>query len=306
MRKLKTKRRLTTAYHPEADGLAEKMNKVIKTMLSAFCEGKKTDWDEHLPMLEFAYNSSMNAVTKRSPFFLNYGREPFKPIDIEMADVGASEEVVDFAAAAREALELSRELIRQAQERMKRYEDKHRRSLVFKEGDKVYLSAKNIALPASVGSYKFNEKYPGPFIVKRKISDLNYELELPALMKIHPVFHVSKLKEFRESDKKFGERNQGPFKEFAELEDDSEWEIEAIVGVGIKEDLSGLVFRVKWKGYDKEEDLTWEAPANIIAYGGKKLLEAYKRRNATLISELRVEARQLADEERSGQRRKSN
>jgi hypothetical protein len=45
--------------------------------------------------------------------------------------------------------------------------------------------------------------------VLEKLSDVSYRLQLPALMKVHVVFHVVKLKKFKETDGKFGPRVTG-------------------------------------------------------------------------------------------------
>ncbi|MGH2639957.1 MAG: hypothetical protein ACRDF4_11870, partial [Rhabdochlamydiaceae bacterium] len=41
---------------------------------------------------------------------------------------------------------------------------------------------------------KLTARYIGPFTIKRKLSPLNYELQLPPSLSIHPVFHISKLR----------------------------------------------------------------------------------------------------------------
>lgn len=46
-------------------------------MLWAYIGPKQDDWDELLPMLEFAYhNNSVYSATGYTPFHLNYGRHP--------------------------------------------------------------------------------------------------------------------------------------------------------------------------------------------------------------------------------------
>ena len=40
----------------------------------------------------------------------------------------------------------------------------------------------------------------GPFQIKRKISSVAYELDLPASWSVYPVFHISLLKPWRESE----------------------------------------------------------------------------------------------------------
>ena len=73
----------TTAYHPQADGITERFNRTIKTMLAQFVDQQKqNDWDTKLDKLTFAYNTAVHATTKLSPFELMFGRVPKLPIDL--------------------------------------------------------------------------------------------------------------------------------------------------------------------------------------------------------------------------------
>ena len=48
----------TTAYHPQADGITERFNRTIKTMLAQFVDQQRqNDWDTKLDKLTFAYNT---------------------------------------------------------------------------------------------------------------------------------------------------------------------------------------------------------------------------------------------------------
>ena len=42
------------------------------------------NWDEFLPFVQFAYNTSVNATTKCTPFEIMYGRKPRLPLDLLM------------------------------------------------------------------------------------------------------------------------------------------------------------------------------------------------------------------------------
>ena len=48
------------------------------------------------------------------------------------------------------------------------------------------------------GHRKFCAKFMGPFTISARVGELAYKLELPKMMRMHPVFHVSRLKAYVE------------------------------------------------------------------------------------------------------------
>ena len=78
-------------------------------------------------------------------------------------------------------------------------------------GDIVWLNAKHISLkniPQNM-SKKLQHKFLGPFaIIDMIVPKMTFQLELPEHWKIHPVFHVSKLKKHIESDEIFESREE--------------------------------------------------------------------------------------------------
>lgn len=75
---------MTSAYHPQANGLVERLNGTIVEILRSSLEVDKCqkDWTEKLPLAIFAYNSAVQDSIHFSPFFLRQGREPKLPMDV--------------------------------------------------------------------------------------------------------------------------------------------------------------------------------------------------------------------------------
>jgi hypothetical protein len=66
----------TSGYHPEADSQTEQTNQTLEQYLCIYCSYQQDNWDELLPLAEFAYNNASNASTGITPFFANKGYHP--------------------------------------------------------------------------------------------------------------------------------------------------------------------------------------------------------------------------------------
>ena len=85
----------TTAYHPQCDGLVERFNRTLQAMIATITVDHPFDWEEALPKVCIAYNTSIHSTTGYSPFYLMYGREPRLPIDIIYGTQSQSSTSVD-------------------------------------------------------------------------------------------------------------------------------------------------------------------------------------------------------------------
>ena len=72
----------TSPYHPQSDGMIERFNRTLLSMLSLFVGDNQLNWDTLLPYVMLAYRSSVHASTSFTPYKVLFGREMVLPIDI--------------------------------------------------------------------------------------------------------------------------------------------------------------------------------------------------------------------------------
>ena len=70
---------LSTAYHPNTNGLTERTNEMVETALRHYVGPEHTDWDKYLPFVEFALNDSVKDSTGTTPFKMNRITVPLAP-----------------------------------------------------------------------------------------------------------------------------------------------------------------------------------------------------------------------------------
>src|SRR3979490_1646931 len=75
-RLLGIKKSTSTAYHPQSDGQTERVNQEMEQFLRVFINEQQNDWEELLPLAEFAYNNHSHSSTQDTPFMLDTGRHP--------------------------------------------------------------------------------------------------------------------------------------------------------------------------------------------------------------------------------------
>jgi transposase InsO family protein len=76
---LATKRRLSTAYHPQTDGQTEKQNQSVEHYLRTYCNFEQDDWATHLSLAEFVYNTSFHSAINTTPAMALLGFTPRGP-----------------------------------------------------------------------------------------------------------------------------------------------------------------------------------------------------------------------------------
>lgn len=71
-----------TTYYPTSDGQAERLNRTLIEMLSKYAEENHHRWDNHLPLVLLAYNSSVHDSTSLSPAMMTYATDLGLPADL--------------------------------------------------------------------------------------------------------------------------------------------------------------------------------------------------------------------------------
>ena len=154
-------------------------------------------WDQHLPLIEFAFNNNYQASIQMAPFEALYGRKCRSPVG--WFETGEQKLLgPDLVQEAVEKVKLIRERMASAQSRKKSYADHRRQDLEFQVGDYVFLKISPFKGVMRFGRKgKLSPRYVGPFQILRRVGKTAYELALPPNMdKVHPVFHVSMLRKY--------------------------------------------------------------------------------------------------------------
>ena len=168
-------------------------------------------------------------------------------------------------------MQQAKDSIRQAQERQAKYADEHRRDIQLKQGDMVMLSTANLNVQHRAS--KLLPQFYGPFKVKRVVSPVAYELELPSSMRIHPVFHVSRLKRYIDGSEQWASRPQPMDRPEPDVLPNGEeaWEVDKIVDKRVRRVGRNrrpvTEYLVLWRGYP-EWERSWEPAANLRAARG--------------------------------------
>ncbi|KAJ9551933.1 LOW QUALITY PROTEIN: hypothetical protein OSB04_015978 [Centaurea solstitialis] len=193
-REMGTRVNLSTAYHPQTDGQSERTIQTLEDMLRACVLDFGGSWEDHLPLIEFAYNNSYHSSIEAAPYEILYGRKCRTP--------RCWNEVGEKQLAGPEIVQITSDKINQVQERLKMardrqksYADKRRKDIEFQVGDRVMLKVspwKGVIRFGKKG--KLSPRYIGPFRITERVGAVAYKLDLPVeLDGVHNTFHVSNL-----------------------------------------------------------------------------------------------------------------
>ena len=186
---LEIETKLSTLFHPQTDSQTERINQELEQYLRFFVDYRQKDWPEWLVLTEFAINNKTHLTTKVSLFMANYGRELRMGVNLRKKE--KIEKVTEFVERMRKIQKKAGVALTKAQEEIKRQADRERKKAkVWRVGDKVMLSTKDLVFKEQLVR-KLVDQYVGLYIIDEVVSTNTVKLQLPTLMRIHPVVNVS-------------------------------------------------------------------------------------------------------------------
>lgn len=265
----KTRLAFTTAHHPSANSQAERTNQTAEHALLCIIGEKldPQDWEDYIPYVQHAMNTSTNASTQATPYALLYGRDP-KPLFLD-----ATDEPIDFLEHRKRLRAEAMDAVKLAQAKMKLNYDTQHRKPQFNTGW-AYL---RLAKPGARGYHlqnqtKLSGKKIGPFRIL-ELHPLSCKLELPDWMgRTHPVISMQHLEPAPADPYNRPSLPPGPL----QIDGLDKYIIDKIIDHEQRTTPPaerGTWYKVKWLGYN---DTTWEPKSNLMQ-DVPKLVRAYNR-----------------------------
>lgn len=196
-------RNLTSSYHPQSDGVVERFNGVLSSMMAAYVDSNQLNWDQIINPLLWAYRSVAHSSHGFPPYLLMFGRYPgdvFETVVKRPQKLSPSvqthlesilEKLDEAESLVKNNLEMNRAKMKALHDRKHAVSDKQ-----FKVGDICYVYIPK----AKVGlSRKLLWNYHGPYLISSFANPVGVRLRrLSDNVLTKNVYHLNRLKKVAE------------------------------------------------------------------------------------------------------------
>ena len=192
----------TTPYHPQGNGLVERTNRSLKSLLKVFSQNNPSSWDLALPRCLLAYRSTIHKSTGQTPSFLWTGRENRLPSDVLLPSPQpvrnvCTEYVSYLIPELCRAYQAARLHLERAQRCQKEYYDRKEFGRPLNVGDTVWM--KNHSTISRLPS-KLQVEWKGPYIVEKILSEATCVIRsMSATTSPSIVAHFNELKPYHDN-----------------------------------------------------------------------------------------------------------
>lgn len=198
---LSVKKTRSRARHPQGNGQVERFNRTLLRMVRAYLVDQQDDWDMYLGCLAGAYRATPHRSTAMTPNMLALGREVRLPQDMVFPTTsGLSEDMPSpgsYVDKLQERMHLAHRIAREHLQKVMRYSkgiyDLNVQQFNYKAGDAVWClhETKKVGV-----NPKLERAFDGPFLIKKRVTELNFVLQLDSKGQERLVHH-NKLKPYR-------------------------------------------------------------------------------------------------------------
>jgi hypothetical protein len=197
MKILNMKVKYVVPYHPQSNGICERLNGTIKSMIGSYTQQSQKIWADILPHIVFAYNTSIHSATGYTPYYLAHGREARIGSEAVLRGEGNIIERTEYIKKIKHNMAMAHRHIQNridaATDARDRFNDSLLHKVSFRVGDEVYV----YQLPRSDGkqdlTHKLISPYKGPYVVIKALNDVTYQVQEIATRKKKTV-HVTRMK----------------------------------------------------------------------------------------------------------------
>jgi hypothetical protein len=135
----------TTPWRPQSDGMVERYNRTLETLLRQVVDEEQTDWDAYLPFVCMAYRSTVHDSTGQTPNMMMLGRELPMPTHLLVQTPGQEErkQPIEFVKQLRDRMQkvhaAAREKLYGSHLKQKKQYDRKSIQNQYKVGTAVWL-----------------------------------------------------------------------------------------------------------------------------------------------------------------------